>query len=67
MRGFHVVFISPGKAVHCSAYLPGDIVQFCTGVILLLATSGLQATSGVTGVVVLSLTTRLFPEDSLQH
>ena len=66
MRGFHVVFISPGKAVHCSAYLPGDIVQFCTGVILLLAT-GLQATCGVTGVVVLSLTTGLFPEDSLQH
>ena len=54
------------KARRVGGVLPGGIVQLCTGVALLLAT-GLQAASGVTGVVVLSLTTRLFPEHSLQH
>ena len=44
-------------------------MKFCTEVVLpdLLLGGGLQAASGVAGVVVLGLTTGLLPEDSLQH
>ena len=44
-------------------------MKFCTGVDLprLLLAVGLQAPSGVAGVVVLGLSTGLLPEDSLQH
>ena len=56
-----------GETFH---FLPGDVVKFCTaGVVLpgLLLPAGLQAPSGVAGVVVLGLSTGLLPEDSLQY
>ena len=77
MREFHVGFILRGKGWAVVHFLPGQTVQLCTGVDLpgvlpgvlphLLLAVHLQTARGVAGVVVLSLPTRLLPEDSLQH
>ena len=68
MREFpvgHTIYISREKGGE-SCVRPVYTVKFCTGVVLPLPAL-LLAAGGVAGVVVLSLPTRLLPEDSLQQ